>query len=355
MSFNKLVYERVKELYENSELWIDPYDSESFKNKYLRKIVKGTLYFSPHILYKLKIVRTYVWAENMELIGKIFLMLGDIKNATKVYHDLLALSDGNLYWGLPIEWKTKKNIFPAGTMMSTTTSEIALFFTELSKQIDVISHEVLSRIGYNLLNGLKKVYEDKDKLILGYTPYDNYEVNNSNLLVAAALYEIGRSVNDENLIKNSIKITNAAIDGISENGGIPYYMHGNYYDSYHQMFSLRALHYLKKSNHKLENVFHKGMKFFIDELMDKEGNVYLTPDKNIIDMQGSAEALGFFKKMNNTEVVEKISKMMNKNLKKNGGYIQRNWIIMKHINIKSNTLFTRQGELRLLLSLIDSK
>lgn len=32
--------------------------------------------------------------------------------------------------------------------------------------------------------------------------------------------------------------------------------------------------------------------------MDDEGNVYLTPNKDVIDMQGAAEALIFFQLIN---------------------------------------------------------
>ena len=74
--------------------------------------------------------------------------------------------------------------------MSTTTAEIALFFIELNKRSNVVDPEVLVKIAYNLVDGLNRVYEDDNKLILGYTKYDNYKVNNSNLLVAAALYSM---------------------------------------------------------------------------------------------------------------------------------------------------------------------
>ena len=347
------VYRRVFELYNNKELWIDPYDSEDYNNKYIRKIIKLLLYFMPNYLYKFGIVKHHYWPENMELLGKCFLKLGEIRKAEEIYFELLNISQNKYFWGLPIVWKSSKYIFPAGTMMSTTTSEIALFFIELKQRSDVVSNEVLGKIAYNLLNGLNRVYEDQ-KLILGYTPLDDYRVNNSNLLVAAALHQIGKEINDDNLLNASIKITNACVDGISYNGGVPYYMNGNKYDSYHQVFSLRALLFLKNESKTFEKIYDKALDFLKYELMDEEGNVYLTPKKDVIDMQGAAEALLFFQLINDYDMVVKIINQINKVLiSDKGKYIQRYWKSKYIFPIKSKVLFTRQGELRLLLSLIN--
>jgi len=345
---------RLLELYENKELWIDLYDSEDYNNKYIRKLVKLLLYFMPNYLYKFRLLKHHYWPENLELLGKCFLKLGEIRKAEEIFFELLNISQNKCFWGLPIAWKSSKYIFPAGTMMSTTTSEIALFFIELKRFSDVVTDEVLGKIAYNLLNGLNRVYEDQKKLILGYTPLDDYQVNNSNLLVAAALHQIGKEINDNNLVNASIKITNACVDGISNNGGVPYYMNGNKYDSYHQVFSLRALLYLKDESKTFERIYYKALDFLKNELMDDDGNVYLTPKKDIIDMQGAAEALLFFQLIKDNDMVVKIMNQINKVLTSNkGNYIQRYWKSKFIFPFKSKVLFTRQGELRLLLSIIN--
>lgn len=349
----EVLHKRCLELYNNKSLWLDPYDSETYRNRYIRKAIKILLDFIPNALYNLKIIERHIWPENLELLGKCFLLLNDVKNAERVYLDLLELSENKYYWGLPIGWYSSKYVFPPGSMMSTTTAEIALFIVDLSKKSDIVEDVVLKKIAYNLLDGLSKVFEDEHKLILGYTAYDDYRVNNSNLLVAAALYRIGKIINDNVLINAAAKITNACLDGISDDGGVPYYMNGNIYDSYHQIFSLRALYYLKEISAGYESAFNRALSFLEAKLMDKDGNVYLTTKKNRIDMQGTAEALGFYSLLNNIQICNKVLQQIDNNLKsKNGEYVQRRWIFSHKIKFKSRTLHTRQGEIRLYIGKI---
>ncbi len=353
MSDINLIHKRVIALYENPQTWIDPYDTEDYSNKFVRRVLKLIMLFAPKILYKSRIVKSHIWSENYELIGQCFMNLGDIKRAEQVYFDLLKLTNGDLYWGLPIEWKSGKYSFPPNTMMSTTTSEIALFFVELSRVSSVVDNSVLKNIAYNLINSLYKVYEDENKIILGYTPFDEYRVNNANLLVAAALYEIGQVINDSKLINISVKITNACLDGIDLDGGIPYTMNGHIYDSYHQVFSLRALRILSSISKEVHSAYEKSIDYLKNDLMSRNGIVYLTPRKKRIDMQGAAEALRFFSMINDKEMIIKIKKQIQANLTlKNNVLIQRRWKLNKYFSIKSNVLFTRQGELRILLAQI---
>lgn len=128
MENRKLIYNRLETLYKDKNTWIDPYDSEEYDNRYIRKLMKILLYFIPNELYKLNLVKHHIWPENLELIGKCYLKLGDISKSEQIYQDLLELSEKKYFWGLPINWKSGEYIFPKGSMMSTTTAEIALFF-----------------------------------------------------------------------------------------------------------------------------------------------------------------------------------------------------------------------------------
>ncbi len=349
-----LIYNNCSNLYDNRNLWKDPYDSEIYTNRYIRKFMKVLLYFTSDILYTLNLMKRHVWPENLELLGRCFLLLNNIGKSEQIYYELLELSKNEYYWGLPIEWKSGEYVFPPGIMMSTTTAEIALFFIELNNKSDVVDKEILEKIAYNLLNGLNKVYEDNNKLILGYTKHDKYRVNNSNLLVAAALYSIGTLINDNYLIDSALKITNACVEGINDDGGIPYIMNMNDgYDSYHQIFSLRALRILKEASIVYEETYNKALNFLEKNLMDEFGNVYLNTNKNIIDMQGTSEALAFYSQAGDFNISSKIYNKMKQELTNiKGNYIQRKWKFCNTFSIKANNLFTRQGELRLYLSLI---
>ncbi len=353
MITNEYIHKRLKELFTNNREWIDPYDSEVINNKYLRKVIKILLYFMPELLYKLKIAKKHIWPENYCLIGKCFLLLGDIEGAENSFLELEEISDKKYYWGLPIDWKSSKYVFPKGLMMSTTTSEIALFASELKKYSKIVNDEILRKIADNLSNNLNVVYEDKENLIYGYTPIDEYRINNSNFLVASALYKIGKLLNEQHFVNIAKKIVNACLEGVSEDGGIPYYMNGNRYDSYHQIFSLRALYILKELAPKYDTFYNKAILFLKNHLMDLDGNVYLSPQKTIIDMQGSAEALNFFKMIDDCKTAKKIQAQIENMLKYKGRYIQRDWQNFLFGPAKSRTLFTRQGELRLLMALIN--
>ncbi len=353
MITNECIHQRLKELFTNTHEWVDPYDSEVINNKYLRKFVKVLLYFIPKPLYKLKLAKKHIWPENYCLMGKAFLMLGDIKNAEKVFGELEGISEKKYYWGLPINWKSAKYVFPKGLMMSTTTSEVALFLLELRKYSEKVTDEILRKIADNLSSNLNVVYEDKEKLIYGYTPIDEYRINNSNFLVASVIYKIGKVLNEQHFVSIATKIVNACLEGVSEDGGIPYYMNGNRYDSYHQVFSLRALYILKELSPKYDMFYNEAILFLKNHLMDLDGNVYLSPQKTVIDMQGSAEALYFFKMIDDCTTAKKIQAQIDKILKHRGRYIQRDWQKFLFGPTKSRILFTRQGELRLLLALIN--
>lgn len=354
LKFDKTTYDRLVELGRNEKTWVDPYDSEEYHNKFIRKLLKRSLYFAPRIFYTFGVLKHKIWPENLGIIGRCFLTLGDVNSAEEVYYQLIDICKDKLYWGLPVDWKSGAYIFPKGAMMSTTTSEIALFFIELRKYSDIVKDKDLQKIGSNLLHGLNKVYEDQERLILGYTAADNYRINNSNLLVAAALLEIGKKINDENLIHSSVKIVNACREGISPDGGVPYQMNGSKYDSYHQLFSIRALYLLKELSEEFDELYRRAIGFLRTELMDEYGNVFLNPRKNTIDMQGSAEALWFFSHVRERSLSKQIRRQIDDKLRTKGGrYIQRAWLKKTGRSIQSKTLFTRQGELRLILALAE--
>lgn len=97
MENRKLIYNRLETLYKDKNTWIDPYDSEEYDNRYIRKLMKILLYFIPNELYKLNLVKHHIWPENLELIGKCYLKLGDISKSEQIYQDLLELSEKNIF------------------------------------------------------------------------------------------------------------------------------------------------------------------------------------------------------------------------------------------------------------------
>lgn len=344
------------QLLNSSERWTDYYDGEIFRNRYIRGVIKRLMYFVPGILHRTKIVKFQKWHENYTLIGMAAVNCNELDAAVQMYQKLTADKD-KLYWGLPVDWFSGKLTFPRGTMMSTTTSETILFFYELAKKRrNVVEDDVIRAAAYNLLNGLNRVSESPDCLLLSYTPFDTYKVHNANLLVAAALGVSGELLADSTLVDASRKIVHGCVSKLHTDGWVPYRIGGteDTVDTYHQIFSIRALYYLKESNEEA-NVWFKRMLIYLENnLMNKDtGTVYLFNTKKIIDLQPTSEALRLYGMLNQEETYNKIyRRMLQDFVDDSGQIIQRIWFVgERKRKIKSNRAFVRQGLGRLAIAL----
>jgi hypothetical protein len=137
---------------------------------------------------------------------------------------------------------------------------------------------------------------------------------------------------------------------------VPYRIDGteDTVDTYHQIFSIRALYYLKESNEEANVWFKRMLTYLENNLMNKDtGTVYLFNTKKIIDLQPTSEALRLYGMLNQEETYNKIyRKMLQDFVDDSGHIIQRIWYVgERKRKIKSNRAFVRQGLGRLAIAL----
>jgi len=347
----KLISNEIEEALKNPEKWIDPYDSEKIKNRYLRGVSKRIALFYPSIFYKLNIFEKNVWDENYILLGQAAL---NINRKDLVIESLEQLEvSQRKHWGLPIDWHNWGSVYPRGTLMSTTTAECILFLCDVqSKYPELINENYLTDIAANLLNSLNKVdISQSADYLYSYTPINHTQVFNSNILVASAVGQVGFLYKKEEFIREAKKIIDTCEKYIPIEGFIPYNLHGEETtaDSYHQLFSMRGLYYLFRNGIINRNLLDRTEKYFLESFLI-DNLVILRPNSNVLDMQPYSEALRYFGILKDNKKFDELYSAKY-NLMKKDRFIQRVWKLKWEINIKSNVCYSRQGYLRLLLAL----
>ncbi|MEK3978651.1 hypothetical protein MKY37_06080 [Psychrobacillus sp. FSL K6-2836] len=344
----------IQELEQNiktSRQWLDPYDAEKIKNRYLRGSAKRIALFQPNIFYKFNIFEKNVWDENYIMLGQAALNF-DRKDLVITCLEKLDIPTKE-YWGLPIDWHSGKYIFHKGMLMSTTTSECILFLCEVYNTYpDLIEKKYLMKLAKKILISLNKnIINSGDEYLYSYTPIDKYQVFNSNLLVAAAIGVIGKIVEDCNLIDEAKRIYTTCEKYLPKEGYIPYSIFGSEKtaDAYHQLFSMRAVYSLKEYN-LVNTVLLERIESYFFEKFYLNGNVVLRPESNTLDLQPFSEALRYFGISKNLMKFKELYESRFSLMKKDR-YIQRVWRYNSKIKIKSNVCHSRQGYLRLLLAL----
>jgi len=325
--------------------WIDPYDAEVLDNRIIRGVSKRVALFVKSPFYKFKIFKRRRWDENYILLGIASLNLNNKENVSKCLHYLKVPEKTS--WGLPVDWHTKDYIFPARTIMSTTTAECIHFLLKVhEKHPDLVQKDYLLKLANNLLNSLNKVYINDTEYLFSYTDQDDYQVYNSNLLVASALGCVGKLTKEEQLIAVSKSIVEVCDKYIPKEGYIPYYFQGDEdsSDAYHQLFSMRSITLLKEYKVINPDTLNRISVYF-EKTMLNNGKIKLTRKKEIYDLQPYSEALRFYGIVNDYDIFSQLTENLSfyKNKK---GFSQRIWVWNNKV-VKSRTCYHRQGLLRL--------
>lgn len=307
--------------------------------------------FVPTPFYKMNLFKNHFWDENYILLGKTALNTNQ-KDLVVTCLEKLGVPNRH-HWGLPIDWHSNSYVFPKGTLMSTTTSEGILFLSQVYENYpDLIDHQYLIDCAEHLIRSLNKVpIESTSDYLYSYTPMDTYQVFNSNLLVAAAIGIVGALTGEEELKKEAELIYHTCNTYIPKEGFIPYYLFGSEEtaDSYHQLFSMRAVHYLNQYLNIGGDLLDRIEGYFLSKF--KNGAyVVLKPFNSTVDLQPFSEALTYFaitkKEKLYKELVDNLSEF-----KRGNRYVQRIWIYNQGFKIRSRVCYSRQGYLRLLLAL----
>lgn len=329
--------------------WVDPYDSEDINSRYTRAFIRRAGLFFPNAFYKTGILKAHVWPENLVLLGLAALNEEKETLVEAISGELINHQDQQLYWGLPINWHSGKYIFPKNTLMSTTTAETILFFYEVNEKYNSISKGVMIKAADNLHKKLNRTYLDEDDFLYSYTPLDEYKVYNSNLLVAAALALIGKKYDIQSYLDAAYTIFKVCDKYLPEKGFVPYHFGGTEEtaDSYHQLFSIRALFYLKNVFPEAQNLYETVFQYFWNGFHDSRHNmINLRPDKKVWDLQPYSEALRVLGLVKDEKGFTQILSSLHMFKNSNGDYIQRIWPLTGKIRIKSKACYSRQGLFR---------
>lgn len=223
----------------------------------LAPLVIGESYF-PKIFRWLFAIRPCRNAKGIALIAKGYLNLyaltGEENWKAKAIEllDWLLANQSNGYpypcWGYPFDWDGGV-VVPANTPASVVCVAAFDAFWQawlITKNIEYL--QTCSGICRFFLDNLNITIIDDETICFSYTPLDNFQVHNTNLLVADCLLRIGSTTNDQELISFGLKAANFAIKEQNPDGSIYYYGRAQNHlnpcriDHYHSGFEMRCLY-----------------------------------------------------------------------------------------------------------------
>jgi hypothetical protein len=324
---------RLEELMSNEKYaGFDPYDIKGSKifmwafalpRKPFYRNIQRKLVLAPLIIGESYFPRFSRWlfgikptrnAKGIALIAKGYLNLykltEDEKWKTKAV-DLLDWLLGNQSsgypypcWGYPFDWATSEVIIPAHTPASVVSAAVfdvfweAWLITKDERYLNTctgICHFFGNHLNITKVNG--------ETICFSYTPLDNYQVHNTNLLVADCLLRAGFATNDLKFISQGKMAANFALVEQNSNGSIFYYGRAQDYinpkrvDHYHSGFEMRCLHSIWQTtgDELYQNALKKYFSFYKGNLVksDADGTFpHMYPGvKYPINIHSCAEAI----------------------------------------------------------------
>lgn len=202
-------------------------------------------------------------------------------------------------WGYPFNWNSVIYI-PKDTPSAIASVTVGDGFFELYK---ITGEEKYLRICNDICIFLLKelnIYRDSNDLIcFSYTPIDNFQVHNINLLVAQFLVKVGLELKLYEYIKFGEMAAQFSINQQNKDGSIFYWSksqdsnNSKHLDIYHSGFEIRALFGLYELTGKeiYKKAYSSYLEFFINNYFDSESIKIKPNKKNPIDIHACAEAI----------------------------------------------------------------
>ncbi len=199
-------------------------------------------------------------------------------------------------WGYNFDWPNRNAIFPAGTPTIVNTAYIAEALLDL---FEVTAEEkyktaAVSSVDF-LLNDLNRSGTDEE-FCFSYTPRDQTQIHNANMLGAALLARIYNVVPDERLKQAAVASMRFSIKRQQEDGSWLYGTEprNSWIDSYHTGYNLLAIQRFQESRigilpvqtqdsqdgcPTLENSIKRGYSFYLDSFFTPDGFVKYYHDR----------------------------------------------------------------------------
>ena len=270
-------------------------------------------------------------------------------------------------WDIPSNGIVEQ-LFHANTPTSVVTVSAFDAFWEAFKLTGNGKYlEKCLSIGNFFATELSKQFTKNNYLCFSYTPLDDFEVHNINLLVANALLKLGKEINNNFFCELGIQAADFTIGeqnlmdqftiGQKQNYRDPFTI-----DHYHSGFEIRSLHGIWSSTNekRFKDSFMKYYEYYYNNLMFRvNGKVIpkLTPDSIYpIDIHACAESiylssiLGVFDERAFNDLKKLVPWVIERMKMKTGWY---RYMIYKYgfIKIYSNIIYMRWGQAWMFLAL----
>lgn len=152
-------------------------------------------------------------------------------------------------WGYPFDWQSVI-LIPGGTPSAVVSSIVCQGFHQWFKLTGDERHlAVCNDICTFFLTDLNRTVDEPDRLCFSYTPLDDFQVHNANLMVAQCLVQTGLALGRDDYVETGLRCCRFALSEQQDEGFIPYWSlaqshntGGLFTDHYHCGFEIRMLH-----------------------------------------------------------------------------------------------------------------
>ena len=206
-------------------------------------------------------------------------------------------------WGYPFDWYSPIYI-PKGIPSSIASATIGDGFYKLYGCTGNDKYlQICKKICDFFMNGLKITYKEGDAICFSYTPLDNYQVHNTNLIIGEFLTRVGKETGDKHLTEMGFYCGNFALKEQQPEGFLPYwglsqtdlYSNGKLHtDHYHSGFEIRMVYGIWKntSDVRFRDAYVKYFDWYLKNLFDGGIIPKFTPkSKYPINIHSCAEAI----------------------------------------------------------------
>lgn len=216
------------------------------------------------------------------------------------FSELTALRNPMKGWGTPFPWYSSQGVtIPANVTLSYTTytaveALMDYFDTGLCDEALEVAVTALTAIADELNRS-----EVRGGTALSYSRFDEYQVINTNALLAGVMARVSRSARINHLSELAEDMIAFVVNSQLGSGKWPYFAEGGETDNYHTAMTIQGLaQYVVEADEESAAVaasIRSGVEFYVRRFITQEGMPVLNEDgKNTVDIAGCAECIELF-------------------------------------------------------------
>lgn len=233
-------------------------------------------------------------------------------------------------WGYNFDWQSRAFFVPKNTPSIVCTTFVAQAWLDHYQLFKEPSSLDAARSACQFILQDLNRSEGNDEFCFSYTPLDNSQVHNANLLGAELLARTSRFTHEIELIETAIASTRFSINRQAKDGSWPYGTASNqtWIDSFHTGFNLVSLNVVIQNCDAKEwqTALNKGLEYYINNFFLKDGTPkYYHNNTYPIDIHSAAQAIVTFVYLKDLipdykEHIEKVLTWTLKNMLDNSGF-----------------------------------